>query len=139
MVQPIHPFLSLALSRSAAAAPAQDISGPLRSSSSSVRPRGLLPRRRRRALAESVLEAARHGLEVLHAAGAWGAAALGLLRPLVGPHLRGRVTAGATALLLEVEGSLAATHAEAVGLLVALAHGRRAVAAPGQPRHHMQS
>merc|ERR1719277_1655187 len=91
--------------------------------------RNLLARRRRGALTELVLEAARHRLQIGHAAGADRLAALGLLGPLVAPDLRRRVAAARAPLLLVVEGSLTATGTQAVRLLVALAHGRRAVAA----------
>merc|ERR1719277_589066 len=101
--------------------------------------RNLLARRRRGALAEAVLEAAGHRLQIRHAAGADRLAALGLLGPVVAPDLRRRVAAACAPLLLEVERPLTATRAQAVGLLVALAHRRRAVTAARKPRHAMES
>ena len=58
------------------------------------------------------------------------------MRPLVGPHLRGRVAAGRAPLLLVVEGPLATADAEAVRLGVALAHGGRAVSTSTERGHH---
>merc|ERR1719336_3463700 len=87
----------------------------------------LLARGRRGALAETVLEAPRHRLQVLHAACARAALAVGLLAPVVGPHLLRRVAAARAALLLVVEGPLAAARADAVALGVLLTHGRCAV------------
>merc|ERR1740129_392254 len=104
----------------------------------SVRLAGLLARGGRRALAEAVLEAAVDVLHVPHAARARGLAALGLLGPVVVPDIPGGVAAGGALLLLEVERPLAATDAEAVGLLVALAHGRRAVTAARHQRHEVE-
>merc|ERR1719350_694527 len=75
-------------------------------------------------LAEAILESSRHRLEVLHAARARAALAVGLLTPVVGPHLAGGVAAARAPLLLVVEGSLAAARADAVALRVLLAHGR---------------
>ncbi len=70
-----------------------------------------------RALAEAVLEAARHGLEVAHAASALGPAAHGLVLLGVAPHLGGGTVgaAGADA-LLEVERALTAPAAKGVAL-----------------------
>merc|ERR1719223_1719547 len=100
--------------------------------------RALLARRRRGALAEAVLGAARQRLQVAHAARARRAATLGLLRPLVGPDLGRRVAAAGALLLLVVVGALAAAGAQPVCLLVPLAHGRGPVAAAWQPRHRVQ-
>merc|ERR1740123_678847 len=98
----------------------------------------LLARWRGGALAETVLGAAMDGLQVLHAASPHAAAALGLVGPVVGAHLGVGVTAARAALLLEVVGPLAAPEAKAVGLLVALTHGRGAITTTMQPRHHVQ-
>merc|ERR1740123_2349757 len=89
----------------------------------------LLARWRGGALAETVLGAAMDGLQVLHAASPHAPAALGLVGPVVGAHLGVGVAAAGAALLLEVVGPLAAAEAEAVRLLVALAHRGGAVTA----------
>merc|ERR1719369_211187 len=99
----------------------------------------LLTIRGRGALAEAILEAARQLLDVGHAASARCATALGLLRPVVRPHLGGGVGTAGAALVLEVVGPLAAARAETVRLLVSLAHGRRAIATAQESRHDVKS
>merc|ERR1711972_1308519 len=91
----------------------------------------------RGALAETILEAPRERLQVRHTARADLTAALGLLGPLVRTDLRCRIAASRAPLLLEVEGALATTDTEAVGLFVTLTHGRSAVAATWQAGHHV--
>merc|ERR1719265_523239 len=89
--------------------------------------------RRGGALAEAVLEPARHVLEVAHAAGALRAAALRLDAPVVLAHLRLRVAAGRALLLLDVERRLAAADAEAVRLAVVLTLRRGTLRHPSAP------
>merc|ERR1719373_37433 len=89
----------------------------------------LLARGRGGALTEAVLETARHRLEMRHAASAGCLAALGLLGPLVAPDLRRRVAATRAPLLLVMKRPLVAAGAQAVCLLVALAHRWRAITA----------
>lgn len=71
-------------------------------------------------LPESVLESAGHGLHVSHAAGADGAAALGLRCVVEIPHLLVGVSAGRASLLLDVVRHLAASAAGGVRLVVSL-------------------
>lgn len=72
------------------------------------------------ALPEAVLEPTGHRLHVPHAPSPDRAAPLGLLSPVVIPHLRGRVAAGRASLLLDVVGMLPAPAARRVGLVVPL-------------------
>ena len=72
------------------------------------------------ALPESVLESAGHGLHVSHAAGADGAAALGLGSVVEIPHLLAGISAGRAGLLLDVIRHLAASAAGGVRLVVSL-------------------
>merc|ERR1719421_2086901 len=81
--------------------------------------------RGRGALAEAVLEAARHVAQVAHAPRALRAAALRLHAPVVLAHLRRRVAARGALLLLDVERGLAAAHTQAVRLAVVLTLRRR--------------
>merc|ERR1719486_1489343 len=74
--------------------------------------------RRRRALAEAVLEAPRHVLQVAHAARPRGAATLGLDAPVELAHLRRRVAARRAHLLLDVVRALPAARAQHVRLAV---------------------
>merc|ERR1719498_949985 len=95
-------------------------SGPL-----TARRKDLVLARSSGALAEAVLEAARHVAQVAHAPRALRAAALRLHAPVVLAHLRSRVAARGALLLLDVERGLAAAHAEAVRLAVVLTLRRR--------------
>merc|ERR1719416_3600 len=79
------------------------------------------------ALSETILEAAGHCLQVLHAARARAAAAVGLLAPIVRPHLLCRVTTAGAPLLLIVECPLPAARAQTVALRVLLSHRRCAI------------
>lgn len=81
----------------------------------------------RRRLAETVVEAARHALQVAHAARARRLAALALLAPVVRAQLRRRVRALRTRLLLLVERAVAAAAAQRVCLCVALTKASRAL------------
>lgn len=71
-----------------------------------------------RTLAEAILKATGHGLHVFHSSGTDGAAALGLLSPVVVPHLLAGIAAGGAGLLLDVVRDLAATAACRVRLVV---------------------
>lgn len=72
------------------------------------------------ALAETILEAARHVLQVAHAASTSGHSSLALGGPVVRAHLGSGVSALGAGLLLLVVGTVAAALAESVGLCVAL-------------------
>merc|ERR1719388_17968 len=98
----------------------------------------LLPGRCRGAAAEAVLEAARHRLEVAHAAHARRAAAPRLPAPVVRAHLLCRITAACAGFLLVVEGAFATAEAYPMGFFVALAHGRGAVPTATEPENKMQ-
>merc|ERR1719456_1675244 len=87
------------------------------------------------ALAEAVLEAARHVAQVAHAPRALRAAALRLHAPVVLAHLRRRVAARGALLLLDVERGLAAAHAQAVRLAVVLTLSRRNFVIGALERH----
>ena len=76
------------------------------------------------ALSEPVLESSGHGLHVSHPPRPLGAAALGLLAPVVLTHLLRGVPARAADALLDVVGHLAAPTARCVGLGVPLTEGR---------------
>ena len=81
-------------------------------------------------LLEVVLEAAGDGLQVAHATSASGGSPLCLGAPAEAADLGGRVATRCARLLLDVEGALATTHADAVTLvpsstecLSSLSHG----------------
>ena len=83
-----------------------------------------LRRLRLRALAEAVLEAARHVSHVAHAARAVRAPPQRFLGPVKPAHLGARVAARGAHLLLQVEGDLAASPAGRVRLRVPLSERR---------------
>jgi hypothetical protein len=75
------------------------------------------------ALSEPVLESSGHGLHVPHPPGSLGAAAHGLLAPVVLTHLLRGVSARAADALLDVVGDLPAPTAGCVRLGVPLTEG----------------
>lgn len=79
------------------------------------------------ALAEAVLEAARHVTQVAKTAGSGGASPLGLVGPVVGALPGARVAAGRTGLLLDVVRATAAAHAQSVRLARALSVAGRSL------------